>query len=36
MKSRKGVVQVYLAPEVTDPEANDFPSRPVELHATVV
>lgn len=36
MQSRKGVVQVYLAPEVTDPAADDFPSKPVKLHEEVL
>jgi hypothetical protein len=31
-RRRKGYVAVYLAPEVTDPRADDFPSPPIRLH----
>lgn len=31
-KGKPGFVQAWLAPEVTDPNANDFPSDPVLLY----
>jgi hypothetical protein len=36
MQGRKGVVQVYLAPQVTDPVADDFPTTPDKLHDEVI
>jgi len=32
LRRSKGYVAVYLAPEVTDPRADDFPSAPILLH----